>query len=173
MFRLFNADDEGELSRKLVHFVCRETLVLIAKAIHLGNFMILSDSEASTGGRVKSSNLENVLEAIIAAIFIDGGFPAAKSFVEKHWAHLCIENLDAPKNPKNILQEITQNRKISSPLYELLEKIGPDHNPMFRVKVKVLGYGEAVGQGKTLKIAEQCAAELLVKLMQKVVVNNL
>lgn len=167
LYNLYPNDKEGDLSKKLTNLVCRDTLVKIAVSLDLGEYIILSNSERSTGGKTKESNLENALESLIGAIYIDSGIEVAKAFIYKNWYGIAEEVTDAPTNPKNSLQELAQRNKCDLPLYEVLERLGPDHSPMFRVKVS-LNNDFGIGCGNSKKAAEQNAAtDLLSKINEK------
>jgi ribonuclease-3 len=164
LYNLFPSDKEGDLSKKLVNLVCREALVEISITLGLGEYILLSDSEKSTGGQTKESNLENVLEALIGAIFIDSGIEIVKDFIYRNWYDIAKEVTDAPTNPKNIVQELAQGQKLPLPTYEIIERCGPDHSPLFKIKV-VMGNYIGIGSAGNKKSAEQNAAKDLLDKM--------
>ena len=167
LFKLFPHDKEGDLSKKHVSLVCKSTLVQISAKIGLGNYIFLSNSEEKTGGRKKPSNLENALESLIAAIFLDMGIEPAKKFIYKHWNHIAKSTKAAPTNPKNILQEMAQSQCLDLPQYQLTSKSGKDHEPEFKVVVK-MGLKCGTGFATSKKMAEQNAAkDLLDKINVK------
>ena len=118
-------------------------------------------------GVLKLSNLENVLEACVAAIFLDSGIESAKKFVHKNWYKIASTVQDAPSNPKNILQELAQQSKgMELPVYKTIKKIGQDHSPVFKVEVQIKGK-TATGSATSKKMAEQEAAKNLLKKIQQ------
>ena len=166
LFKEFSNDDEGDLSKKHVNLVRRHTLAKISKEIGLGYHIIMSDSEEKTGGRLKLSNLENVLEACIAAIFLDSGIESAKKFVHKHWYKIARTVKEAPSNPKNTLQELAQSKGMELPVYKTIKKIGQDHSPVFKVEAQIKGK-TATGSATSKKMAEQEAAKNLLEKIQQ------
>ncbi|MBM3557232.1 MAG: ribonuclease III [Alphaproteobacteria bacterium] len=154
------ADADG-LSPRLHQLVRRETLALVAEAIELGRYLRLSKAEAGQGGRTKPAILADAMEAVIAALYLDGGLDAAGRFVRQHWATLLATLAEAPKDAKSRLQEWAQGRGRAVPAYLVVETSGPDHDPNFTIEVAVEGEAAARGQGKSKRLAEQAAAEAL------------
>lgn len=149
--------NEGELTRLRASIVCEPTLSLCAKEIHLGDYIALGKGEELTGGRNRDSILSDALEAVIGAIYLDGGFANAKEFINQYILS-DIENKKLFFDSKTILQEIIQS-KYKDPLsYVLISEEGPDHNKEFTVEVMVADKKLAMGTGRTKKAAEQSAA---------------
>lgn len=150
-------ESEGVLSKKKSQLVSRPTLAQWAAGLELGAYLKLGVGEASSGGRMRASVLGNALEALIGAIYLDGGFSAAEAFIRR-W---CRERQAAltETDYKSRLQETLQKKYKSPPTYELESAVGPDHDRVFKVAVRmgrrVLGRGE----GKNKKEAEQAAAK--------------
>jgi len=165
---LYAADpraEEGDLARRLNQLVRRETCADVALALDLGSVVRLGAGERQSGGRRKEAILGDVAEAVIAAIYLDGGFEPARAFVERNWRPR-METLSGPlRDPKTQLQEWAQGRGYAVPNYEIIAREGPDHAPVFTISVRV---GEALvaeGRGKSRRDAEREAAErLLAKL---------
>ncbi|MGN1155171.1 MAG: ribonuclease III [Agathobacter sp.] len=147
---------EGELTKLRASIVCEPTLAMCTEAIHLGQFLFLGKGEDQTGGRKRKSVLSDALEAVIGAIYLDGGFANAKEFVEK-FILTDIENKQLFYDSKTILQEVVQgkHRQLS---YVLLEEVGPDHDKSFTVGVMIGNEQVSTGTGHTKKAAEQEAA---------------
>ena len=167
---LFFADSkmpEGKLSKLRASIVCEQSLAFCARELDLGSYLLLGRGEEVNGGRNKESVISDALEALIGAIYLDGGFTNAKEFVHKFVLN-DLENKKLFYDSKTILQEIIQ-AKINEPIhYELIKEEGPDHNKTFMVKVFVgeVCYGD--GTGRTKKNAEQQAAyEAILKLRKK------
>jgi ribonuclease-3 len=158
LYTQYAQDAEGDLSRKLVALVKGETLTKIAKNLALNFYLSLSESEEKQGGRNTASNLEDALEALIGAIYLDGGIAHAQAFVQRHW-HDEIQNLtQLQPEPKTALQEHVQARGLPLPQYSVIEETGAAHAPIFTVKVAVRGAADAIGMGANKKQAEREAA---------------
>ncbi len=154
--------DEGRLSKMRSSLVNEDTLASLARKLELGSHLLLGKGEDSTQGRDKSSILSSSYEAILGAIYLDGGFSAAHETAKNHFADL-VNNAVALSNQhdtKTLLQEICQSRFRKSPSYKVVAELGPDHEKEFEVMVKV-GSLERFGKGKNKKEAEQAAARFL------------
>ena len=151
---------EGKMARSLNALVRKEACADVARAIGLGDFLQISRAEEKQGGRDKDSILGDACEALIAAIYIDGGLDAVKEFYHSFW-HAQIETVfNGPvKDPKTALQEKAASAKLSTPIYKVLDRSGPDHNPAFTIEVSLNGIGKATAIGKSKKEAEKLAAE--------------
>ncbi len=161
----FPNENEGDISRRHAALVRMEALDRIARDLELGRHVQMSPGEEHNGGRENSSLLSNVCEAVIAALYQDGGLEVARAFVEKHWAPLIEENLLPPKDAKTALQEWAQAEGHPLPLYTETRRDGPDHNPFFTVEVAVNGLEPASGKGGSKRLAEQAAAAKLLKFV--------
>ena len=147
---------EGELTKLRASIVCEPTLAACTEAIHLGHFLFLGKGEDQTGGRKRKSVLSDALEAVIGAIYLDGGFANAKEFVQK-FILTDIEKKQLFYDSKTILQEVVQGQH-ESLSYVLLEESGPDHDKNFTVGVMIGEKQISTGTGHTKKSAEQEAA---------------
>jgi len=155
----FTNGDEGIMARRLNALVRKETCARVARRANLGAYLLISPSEDRQGGRDKTSILGDVCEAILAAIYLDGGFVAAKAFYDQFWR----DEIDAvmsksTKDPKTDLQEKASAHGYGLPVYTVLERSGPDHRPLFVIEVDIAGLGKAKGTGKSKKDAERYAA---------------
>ena len=148
---------EGELTKLRASLVCEPTLAQCAKEIDLGSFLLLGKGEESTGGRERSSVLSDAFEAVIGAIYLDGGFTNAKEFVE-HTVLSDVENRTLFCDSKTILQEMIQRDHKGILSYRLLSETGPEHMKRFTVCACLDETVLAKGEGKTKKAAEQEAA---------------
>lgn len=148
---------EGELTKLRASLVCEPTLAQCAKEIDLGSFLLLGKGEESTGGRERSSVLSDAFEAVIGAIYLDGGFTNAKEFVE-HTVLSDVENRTLFCDSKTILQEMIQSDHKGILSYRLLSETGPEHMKRFTVCACLDETVLAKGEGKTKKAAEQEAA---------------
>lgn len=156
---------EGDMSKLRASIVCEPTLALCAHDINLMPYLRLGKGEDKGGGRFRDSIVSDALESVIAAIYLDGGFEAARSFVNDHILN-DIEQKKLFVDSKSHLQEIVQAKGISC-VYELLSETGPDHDKLFRVAVFIDGKKAAVGEGHTKKRAEQQAAFNALKRLDK------
>jgi ribonuclease-3 len=158
LYRAFPKADEGELSRRLADLVRRESCADVARSLELGAVIKLGTSEANAGGRVRLAILADVCEALIGAVFIDGGYPAAAAMIERLWS----ERMRTPARPlrdaKTVLQEWAQARGLPTPSYREVERTGPHHDPEFRVAVALPDLDPAEGIGRSKRAAEQAAA---------------
>jgi ribonuclease III len=158
LFRAFAKADEGEMSRRLADLVRKEACADVARAIELGAAIRLGASEANAGGLAPTAILADACEALIGAVFIDGGYPAAATLVERLWS----ERMRTPARPlrdsKTVLQEWAQARGLPTPAYREVERKGPDHDPEFRVTVELPHLAPAEGLGRSKRAAEQAAA---------------
>jgi ribonuclease-3 len=137
LWRGFEHEQEGPLPRRLTHLVRRDALARVADTIGLDQYLQLSPAEAAAGAARNPGILADVLEAVIAAIYLDGGFAAAFAFVERFWEPLIAEMEGPPRDPKTSLQEWAQARGLPLPDYRLIGTSGPDHAPHFTVAVRV------------------------------------
>jgi len=150
---------EGALARRLNALVRKETCARIARRLGIGEALLISPSEEKQGGRDKTSILGDACESILGAIYLDGGFPAAQDFFDTHWKDDIEAVTDkSMKDPKTALQEKASITNKTLPVYTVLERSGPDHKPLFVIKVDVEGVGSAKGTGKSKKDAERYAA---------------
>jgi ribonuclease III len=158
LFHAFAKADEGEMSRRLADLVRKEACADVGRAIELGAAIRLGASEANAGGRGRTAILADACEAMIGAVFIDGGYPAAAALVERLWS----ERMHRPARPlrdsKTVLQEWAQARGLPTPAYREVERKGPDHDPEFRVSVELPDLAPAEGFGRSKRAAEQAAA---------------
>ena len=154
---------EGDLSFRHVVLVRNETLTKIAREIGLGRFLKLSRGEEKNGGRDNPATLEDAMEAVIAALFLDGGLEVAENFITKHWTEPMLTVTAPPKDNKNLLQEWALGAGKSLPAYRVIGREGPDHEPLFTMEVDVVGLAPAVGEGPSKRSAEQAAAGALLE----------
>ena len=158
---------EGELTKQRASIVCEPSLAFCARDLELGEFILLGRGEEGTGGRNRDSIISDVMEAVIGAIYLDGGMEPARKFIY-HFILSDLEDKQLFYDSKSNLQELIQGKLKKELDYELLDESGPEHNKIFRVAVHM---GEEVlgeGQGRTKKAAEQQAAyRALLKLRDR------
>src|SRR5271169_6567829 len=143
LWRRFESEPEGLLTRRHTHLVRRATLARVAERIGLGRHLVFSQAEFAAGAAANPGILADACEAVIAAIYLDGGFAAASGFVQRLWEPLIAEMAGPPRDPKTALHEWAQARGKGLPLYELVATRGPDHAPRFTVAATVAGSGSA------------------------------
>jgi ribonuclease-3 len=163
LWRRFENEPEGALTRRLAALVRRDAVARVAAEIGLDRHLILSRSEAAAGAARNSGILADVCEAVIAAIYVDGGFEAARDFIERCWEPLVGEMAVPPRDPKTTLQEWAQGRGLGLPVYRLIEASGPDHVRRFTVGVQVEGSDEASATASSKRAAETAAAAALLE----------
>ena len=157
LFRESPKMPEGELTKTRASMVCEPSLALCARDIGLGGYLLLGKGEEATGGRLRDSVTSDAMEALIGAVYLDGGFTSAKEFIHK----FVLTDLEDKKlfyDSKTILQEMVQPKKAGIITYRLVKEEGPDHNKSFYVEVLIGDRVSGKGVGRTKKAAEQQAA---------------
>jgi ribonuclease III len=156
--------DEGKLSLRLNALVSRTTCASIARGIGLGPHIVLGKQARDDGARDSDNILGDVIEALLGACFVIGGFGAANFMVRHLWNDVVTGEIGSSKHPKSALQEWTAMNKRKMPAYKLLDRSGPDHAVQFTVAVSVHGIGEAEGSGSSKQEAETAAAAAFLAL---------
>jgi ribonuclease III len=161
LYAEFPDADEGGLAVRFNALVRRETCAKIGQAAGLAPYIIMAASESGSGGRQKSAILAGACEAVIAALYLDGGLETAKRFVLSHWNEAFAALKPEMRDAKTTLQEWAQSGALptrAQPAYALKERSGPDHAPLFMVEVSIPGQESETGRGATKREAEQNAA---------------
>ena len=166
LFSLHKTMPEGQLTKTRASMVCEPALAFCARDIELGKYLLLGKGEDATGGRKRESVTSDAMEALIGAIYLDGGFANAKEFIER-FILKDLENKKLFYDSKTILQEIVQSNFKEPVSYELLGEKGPDHNKVFEVAVQIGDDRYGVGSGRTKKAAEQEAAYQSILALRK------
>jgi ribonuclease-3 len=161
IYELYPTYPEGKLTQARAHLANRHTLYRRAMALELGTYLLLGKGEESSGGRERLSNLADAFEALLGAVYLDGGIRAARKFVQKQFAHEFKEVKESSprQNPKGELQELLQARSAANPQYRVIHESGPDHHKHFEAVVEWEGREIGRGKGSSKKIAEIAAAE--------------
>lgn len=158
-------ENEGDLGKRLASLVARPTLAAVAARIALAEHLIVPESETRAGVRARSTVMADAVEAVIAALYLDGGLPAARAFVRTHFAEL-VETVGPPPMPaKTRLQEWLAARGSGLPRYRVADATGPAHAPSFTVAVEAEG-AAAEAQGRTKRAAEEEAAARLLAMLE-------
>ena len=161
LYELFPDEPEGRLSRRLNEMVARTSCAAVARDIGVPERMRLGKQAREDGAQDSDNVLGDVVEALIGAVYLDAGFPAAEAVVQRLWAAQLAALERAPKHPKSTLQEWAAAHNRKPPVYELTGRSGPHHAPSFVVEVSIKGVGTARGEGTTKQEAETAAAEAL------------
>ncbi|MDB5410137.1 MAG: rnc [Rhodospirillales bacterium] len=161
LWRRFPDEAEGPLTRRHTQLVRRETLTEVAREIDLARHVILSSGEQAARTAEGGGILADVCEAVIAALYLDGGLPAAARFIERHWAPRIEAASSPPRDPKTALQEWAQGRGLGLPLYETIKTEGPPHERHFTVRVSVTTLSPQTATGTSKRAAEIAAAAAL------------
>ncbi|MGY6533288.1 ribonuclease III [Glycocaulis sp.] len=163
LYGMFSGLSEGGLAHRLNALVNKGACARVARKIGLGDALLLSPAEERLGGREKESILGDACEALIGAIYLDGGMEAARIFFAAAWR----EEMDAltkrPKDAKSHLQEWAAHKRFTAPVYEVISRKGPDHRPHFVVEVRIDGLEPATGEGASKQAAQRAAAEAMLK----------
>lgn len=157
LFREHRDMPEGKLTKLRASMVCEPSLAFCARDLELGKFMLLGRGEENTGGRGRDSIVSDVMEALIGAIYLDGGMGAAKAFIDR-FVLSDLEDKQLFYDSKSNLQELVQGKLKKELEYDLLEESGPEHDKLFRVSVRMGSRTLGTGEGRTKKAAEQQAA---------------
>lgn len=169
LYRMYPTEQEGDLAKRFAALVRGETLAEIAASINLGSELIMTDAEADGGGESNPSNLEDACEALIGAIYLDGGIDAAREFILTHWKAKAETTTEPPKDPKTALQEWAQGKGYDLPAYKVIEQSGPSHAPEFTIEASVNTEPRttATAQAGNKKLAEREAAKELLEHLER------
>ncbi len=159
LYASFPQASEGELSMRLAKLVRRETCAAIAAEWDVGPHVVLGLGEARGGGRKKTAILSDVCESLIGAVFVDGGFEAARDLILRSWGGRLTADAEPARDAKTALQEWAQARALAAPRYEEASRSGPAHAPSFVIRVEVPGYQAETGEANSKRAAEQAAAQ--------------
>jgi len=166
LFRLLPDEPEGKLSRRINALVSRETCAEVARTIGLGPHLRLGKQARDDGAADSDNVLGDVLEALIGALFVEGGFAAAEAFVRRVWGARIDAGGRAPQHPKSALQEWAAAKNFKPPVYAITGRTGPHHSPKFTVTVSIGGAGEASADGSSKQEAEKAAATKLLESLR-------
>jgi ribonuclease-3 len=154
----FPGEREGSLARRHAALVRREALAVVADSVDLGRSLRLSPGEQGCGGRANRTILADACEAVIGALYLDGGLDVARRFVRRAWGAQIDAAHAPPQDCKTALQEWVQGQGKPLPVYEIVRRSGPAHEPEFEVAVRVEGYPPVQGTGRSRRLAETTAA---------------
>ncbi len=158
LYEQFPADPEGSLAKRHSALVQGPMLAAVAITINLGDFMNLSEAERTSGGAENENILSDGMEALLGAVFLDGGLEPARDVIIRLWDKYILTHTDVQQDPKTELQEWVQARGLPLPAYEITGKSGPDHSPRFEIELSVQGYAPVSADGPSRRHAEKDAA---------------
>ena len=161
VYSKYEQEREGGLAPRLNALVSREACATVGERLSLSEYVLMDSSDRQQGGHEQPSVLADVVEALIGAIYLDGGLTAASRFVQRQWKTDLAGLRGRLKDAKSSLQEWAQGRGLPMPDYETLSRTGPDHSPEFKVEVRLESGEVAIGMGRTKQSAERAAATAL------------
>lgn len=167
LFRCFPFEKEGSLARRHSALACTETLAKIARDLDVPTVVIASQAELASGGNKQDNLLADCMEAIIGAIFLDKGYVACQEVITALWGDRIYTLSQPPVDSKTALQEWAQGRGLPVPSYEIAERSGPDHAPVFKIRVTVQGYEPMEATGTSRRAAEKLAAQMMLDSLKE------
>lgn len=166
VYELFPDEPEGQLSKRLNALVARETCAEVGRELGIGERVRLGKQAREDGASDSDNVIGDVVEALIGALYLDGGLEAAAAFVRRAWADRVSTRDKAPQHPKSALQEWAAAQERKPPVYRLADRSGPQHAPTFVVEVEIRGVGSANGEGASKQEAETAAAAKLLEQLK-------
>ncbi len=166
LFKKFPDENEGNLAKRHSALVQGRMLAVIGAGVTLGDYIILSEAERMSGGAANENILSDAMEAVLGAIFLDGGLDAARELILRLWADYLLTVSEAQQDPKTELQEWVQARGLPLPDYEIVNRSGPDHAPLFEIEVRVKGRDPVSAEGSSRRQAEKAAASLMLRQLK-------
>lgn len=167
LFETFRKEQEGDLAKRHAALVQGKTLAVVADKINLGEVMVFSDAERAAGGAQNANILADGMEGVIGALYLDAGLEKCAEIIRKLWGDLITTMHKPPQDPKTALQEWAQGRGLPLPSYDLVGRKGPDHAPVFEIKVTVEGYPGWATTGASRRQAEKDAAGMLLAYLRE------
>jgi len=162
----FPREQEGTLSHRFTHLVSRACCAVVAGKIGVIDHIRLGKPAWESGVARSENVLGDLVEALIAALYLEGGLDAARAFIRRSWAELIDDQAVAPRHPKSLLHEWAEANRRKAPVYTVIDRSGPDHALEFTVQVAVNNVGEATGTGSSKQDAEKAAAEALLEQLK-------
>src|SRR5271163_1405174 len=160
LYEAYPQASEGELSMRLAKLVRRETCAAVAQEWDVGPHVVMGQGEARAGGRKKAAILSDISESLIGAVFLDGGFEAARDLVQCSWRARMDADAEPERDAKTAVQEWAQARALASPRYVEVGRSGPAHAPLFVMQVELEGFEPERGEATSKRAAEQVAAQV-------------
>jgi len=166
LIEVYPDEAEGGLTHRHSMLVRRETLADVATEIGLGRWLEVAHGGRGSGGMTNPTILADACEAVIGAVFLDGGYAPAAAFVRRYWRSRVVDMTESPRDAKTMLQVWALARGRSLPSYRVLDSEGPAHAPVFTVEVAIEGLGSAVAEAGAKRAAEQAAAAMLLARLE-------
>lgn len=167
LYRCFPFEKEGSLARRHSALACTETLAKIARDLDVPSVVIASQAELASGGNKQDNLLADCMEAIIGAIFLDKGYVACQEVITALWGDRIYTLSQPPVDSKTALQEWAQGRGLPVPAYEIAERSGPDHAPVFKIRVTVQGVEAMEAVGASRRAAEKLVAQMMLDKLKE------
>ncbi|MGH1375191.1 MAG: ribonuclease III [Alphaproteobacteria bacterium] len=167
LFEKFPDEKEGDMAKRLAALVQGQTLAELSARISLGDYINFSDAERDSGGAENEHILADVYESVIGAIYLDGGFEPCSRLIKTQWQEALYTMKKPPQHPKTAIQEWAQGQGLPLPIYDIVAQHGPDHAPIFEVRLSVKGHKPVHGSGKSRAEAEKLAAEGFMEHVKK------
>ncbi len=159
----FPDEPEGALAKRHTALVREETLAEVARGWNISDALDVAKSERADGAVVNPATLADAAEAILGAIFLDGGYDAAAAIIVEFWQPLIGQNIAPPDDPKSVLQELLQGRGQPLPAYTIKNRSGPDHAPQFIIEIRLASGETVTGSGASRRVAEKAAAQAMLE----------
>lgn len=166
LYEKYPAEPEGKLSHRYNVLVARETCGEVGRSLRLPDLIRVGKQAREDGANHGDNVVGDVVEALIGALFLDGGLEAAETFVRRYWSTRLESQGRVPQHPKSALQELAAARGLAAPEYELIDRSGAHHSPCFTLRVSIAGAGEATAQGSSKQEAETAAATALLEQLK-------
>ncbi len=167
LYENFPNEKEGDLAKRLAALVQGQTLAHLSVRISLGDYINFSDAERDSGGAENEHILADVYESVIGALYLDGGFEPCSRLIKTQWQDILYTMKKPPQHPKTAIQEWAQGQGLPLPNYDIVGQHGPDHAPVFEVRLRVKGYDAVHATGKSRAEAEKQAAESFMAQVKK------
>lgn len=166
LYDRFPEEKEGDLAKRLASLVQGTTLAKLSMQINLSDYINFSEAENAAGGAQNEHILADVFEAVIGALYRDGGYEPCRKLIEREWKDVLHVMKKPPQHPKTAVQEWAQAKGLPVPLYEIIDQTGPDHAPVFNVSMTLPGFQPVSAQGKSRAEAEKQAAKAFLKTIE-------
>ncbi len=166
LFTEFSDENEGGLAKRYTALVQGKTLAIIAQEQNIGDHIIFSEAEKNAGGNLNENILSDVVESLLGAIHVDGGYEEARKVILSLYGDKIHTLREAPQDPKTELQEWVQARGLGLPQYNIVDRTGPDHAPEFHVQLDIEGEKSLIALGQSRRQAEKIAATDMLKLLK-------
>ncbi len=166
LFTEFKHEPEGSLAKRHTALIQGQTCAVVGLKHGLNKYIIMSQAEEEAGGRINENIIGDIVESMLGAIYIDGGYEVAQKIILTLWGDTITTLEKAPQDSKTELQEWVQARMLDLPLYEVVDKEGPDHAPIFKVQITVTGFEPIYAKGNSRRQAEKLVAKKMLQIVK-------